>query len=165
MSLPNDTTIVPLSRGLVAIIDGADADRVLAHKWSAGWTGTRWYARRSIGTNGDYHHLYLHRFILDAPPGVRVDHENGDGLDCRRENLRFATVTQNAGNCGPRARSRSGYRGVGWSAKEGKWIAQIQFQGNKIRIGCFTDSVDAAREYNMWARILFGEFAHINVIE
>ena len=84
MSLPNDTTIVPLSRGLVAIIDGADADRVLAHKWSAGWTGTRWYARRSIGTNGDYHHLYLHRFILDAPPGVRVDHENGDGLDCRR---------------------------------------------------------------------------------
>lgn len=39
--------------------------------------------------------LYLHRFIVNAPIGQEVDHWNGNGLDCRRENLR---ITDRQGN-------------------------------------------------------------------
>lgn len=39
--------------------------------------------------------IYLHRFIVDAPKGKEVDHWDGNGLNCRRDNLR---VTDRQGN-------------------------------------------------------------------
>lgn len=40
--------------------------------------------------------LYLHRVIMGVTdPALMVDHENGNGLDCRRENMR---ITDNSGN-------------------------------------------------------------------
>ena len=52
----------------------------------------------------------LHRFVLDAGPGDLIDHKNGNGLDCRRENLREATTAQNAQNQRPRAVSMKASR-------------------------------------------------------
>lgn len=157
-----DCMIVSLTKGKVALIDVADAERVQQHTWSAAWTGQRWYARRGGGGRSNHRSIYLHRFLLNAPDDIHVDHENNDGLDCRQSNIRLATISQNGGNCGPRKGSRSGFRGVGWSTKEGKWIAQIQCQGRHQRIGCFTDPEEAARAYDAKAIELFGEFAHPN---
>lgn len=42
--------------------------------------------------------LFLHRFLMQAPKGMVVDHINGDGLDCRRMNLRIVTYAENAKN-------------------------------------------------------------------
>ena len=42
--------------------------------------------------------VLLHRFILEPPDGVDVDHKNLDGLDCRRKNMRLATSAQNNSN-------------------------------------------------------------------
>lgn len=43
--------------------------------------GERWRRSRRV------RRILLHRFLLDAPDNVRVYFHNGDGLDCRRENL------------------------------------------------------------------------------
>lgn len=62
------------------------------------------YAKRSTRAQGRAVSLYLHREIClrayGQPPSDRhvADHLNGDSLDCRRENLRWATLSQNAKN-------------------------------------------------------------------
>jgi hypothetical protein len=84
------------------LIDRDDLDRVLeaAHWGKAEPKPGLVYARGTMrGLAAPRGHrkpaLFLHRFILDAPPGSEVDHWNGNGLDCRRENLR---ITDQKGN-------------------------------------------------------------------
>jgi type IV secretory pathway VirD2 relaxase len=54
------------------------------------------YARATINRGGRYQYVYMHRLVMDAPPGHVVDHINGDTLDNRRENLRIITAQENS---------------------------------------------------------------------
>lgn len=59
------------------------------------------YAKRSHGRSGTmYLHVEIARraFGPRPEPGMVVDHLNGNSLDCRRENLRWATLSQNNKN-------------------------------------------------------------------
>ena len=90
-----------------ALIDDDDAERVARFDWRAVASGKTFYARaetQALGTNW----RLLHRYILDAQPGELVDHISGNGLDCRKVNLRKATPLQNARN---RHKTQS-YRGL-----------------------------------------------------
>ena len=101
--------------------------------------------------------LMLHRVILNAPPGVKVDHRNRNTLDNRRENLRLAT---NKGNCQNRSKMRnntSGFKGVSWD--KDKWRAVIHTDGKWIRLGRFEDPEIAAHAYDEAAQRFYGEFA------
>jgi hypothetical protein len=106
----------------------------------------------------------MHRVILDAQEGQIVDHKNGDRLDNRKENLRIANPSQNCWNSKLCTKNTSGYKGVTYVKKTGKWAAQIHLKNKKISLGSFESRHDAARMYNFWAIDLFGEFAKLNVI-
>jgi HNH endonuclease len=41
---------------------------------------------------------YLHRVILNAPKGLKVDHVDGNGLDNRKEKLVICTQAENLQN-------------------------------------------------------------------
>lgn len=57
------------------------------------------YAQRSFRVKNKRHGQTLHRFIMNIDDRkINVDHEDHDGLNCRRSNLRVATGTQNNGN-------------------------------------------------------------------
>lgn len=106
--------------------------------------------------------LYLHRLILGAKKGERVDHINGNGLDNRRENLRFATASGNGANSRTYRNNTSGYKGVHWEHRRGKWYANLTHQGKTIFIGRFDLPEDAARAYDAKAVEIHGEFARTN---
>ncbi len=98
-------TLVFLTQGKVAIIDNADAERVLGRRWRIDAYG---YAIAGCGKGT----TTLHRFLMGAQPGDEVDHINRTKLDNRRSNLRFVTHAQNCINAGLRNTNTSGFKGV-----------------------------------------------------
>lgn len=155
------TVRVPLSRGKYALIDAADADRVLAFKWHAtSPVRGKSYAARNIRLpDGRKTIQLLHRFLMDPPAGMEVDHKNGDGLDCTRQNMRIATRQQNCANMPKNCRNTSGYVGVTWDKAKRRWRAQIKVSGRMIALGRFDTALEAARARAAFARDVHGEFA------
>jgi len=99
---------------------------------------------------------------MEAGAGVKVDHQNRNGLDNQRHNLREATHAQNMQNKLPEKRNTSGYKGV-WP-HNGHWRSGIKVNGQRIHLGVFTDPIEAARAYDEAAIEHFGEFACTNDI-
>ncbi len=145
--------ILDLPGGYRAIIDDADAGLI---------SGRLWYARpRPTGCVyvATSRSLYMHRRIMQPPAGLVVDHINGDGLDCRRSNMRICTRAQN--NCNQRRRSKntSGCPGVAWVAGRSCWVVQIRTHGRTLHVGRY-DSLDEAKAARYAAEIKhFGAFA------
>lgn len=89
-----------------AIIDSEDWPWVQRHRWwRVGGQSGKWYAaRHGLGSRETRGNLFLHIEILNrylglAPePGMVGDHINGDSMDCRRRNLKWATKLENAKN-------------------------------------------------------------------
>jgi hypothetical protein len=154
---------VPLSRGFVALVDPADVDSVLQHKWSVHRERTKTYAVRNVRrADGSRTTQKLHTFLTGWP---FVDHINGDGLDNTRSNLRQATNAENLHNRGPQSNNTSGYKGVYWNKQAGKWHAQIRAHRKAHFLGHHDTAEAAARAYDEAAVRLHGEFAHLNFPE
>lgn len=158
--------VVPLTLGRAAIIDSADARTVGEHNWHLVPDSGREYARAHLSKDGNsYRKVRLHRFLWGQwamPETPHIDHVNGDGLDCRRINLRAATPQQNARNSKAHG-GRSGHKGVSWHPQHRKWYARIGINGRLVSLGLFDDPEVAAAVYQDAARKHFGEFAHGDV--
>jgi len=149
---------IPLISGGVAIIDDGDAEIVAPFRWTQaksrrGLT----YARSTCHRNG----VRMHRLILGAKLDEQVDHDNGNGLDNRRENIRIATPSKQAMNRRRKENAAGPYKGVTQHVG-GKWQAHIQKDGRLARIGLFSTAEEAARAYDRMARLVHGEYARIN---
>jgi hypothetical protein len=106
--------------GLVAFVDDDDYEFLTQWNWSAVSTQRRngGYAMRL--DNRTKTTFLMHRVILNAPDGMEVDHVNGNGLDNRRANLRFATRQQGQANRRIFKNSESGLKGVHFDKVTGK---------------------------------------------
>lgn len=154
---------VPLTQGLFALVDAEDAEAVLAHRWHAHRERTKLYALRAVYLGGGRKNqvsrrVGLHNFLTGWP---MVDHINGDGLDCRRANLRQATVAQNNLNKRIRSGSTSGYKGV-WIHPNGRARAYINIDERRRHLGYHGTPEAAAEAYDEAAREAFGEWACLN---
>ena len=94
-------------------------------------------------------------------PVIGLDHENCNRTDNRPTNLRVATSTQNAGNMPPPVNNKSGYKGVSWQQRAGKWQAHIKVAKRTTYLGLYDTPEDAARAYASAAHNHFGEFAQV----
>lgn len=153
---------IPLSRGLVAIIDERDLPLVCHIKWHATSSlRDTIYAANTRQREGRRKLTLMHRVIADAPDGMLVDHRDGNGLNNRRSNLRLCTNGENQRNM----RSRTGssrFKGVVWHSVRKYWQAGIQHEGRYHWVGQFSTEEEAGRAYDEAALRLFGEFARLN---
>lgn len=149
-------------KGLVTLVDDEDYEWLSQWNWNAlrATHADTWYVRRT-GPRPAQISIRMHRQILEAPPGIVVDHRNGDGLDNQRSNLRLATYAQNGFNRGPGKNNSSGVKGVSWHKRADKWTATINLNGKQLYLGLFDELEDAAQAYRCAAVELQGEFARI----
>jgi len=166
------------------IIDTEDWDKVKEYKWcikgdarytypyavtaidhpDGGWYYYTWQGKEKRQRRRTT--LRIHQIIMgESPKGLVVDHINHNGLDNRKDNLRFLSQQQNVYNSRSRKNSTSDYKGVSWSEERKRWRAQITSEGKHISIGRFTCEHEAALAYNKKAKELFGEYALLNEIE
>lgn len=124
------------------------------------------YSVRAIPRPGRGH-IQMHRVILERmvfPDLEECDHVNRAGLDNRRCNLRSVTRRQNCHNRGKRNDNTSGYIGVHWHTQSKQWHTYITVNGKRKYLGRFDDKREAARVYNLAARMYRGEFSVLNRI-
>jgi hypothetical protein len=104
----------------------------------------------------------MHRFLRHPPPGMVVDHINGNRLDNRAGNTRICTQQQNTFNSRPKGKS-SKFKGVCWDKSKRKWLVPICIDGKNSWTGRFDDEVEAARAYDRKAAEIFREYAFLNL--
>ncbi|HEY9705666.1 MAG TPA: HNH endonuclease signature motif containing protein [Allocoleopsis sp.] len=95
-----------------------------------------------------YHKGYFPKFI---------DHVNRDKTDCRIENLRECTLSQNMAN--RLNETKKSTKGFSWHKNHNKYISRIRVNNKLIHLGYFNCPLAAKLAYNIAADKSFGEFA------
>jgi hypothetical protein len=144
-----------LTRGMVALVDDDDFEKVNKYNWCICNAKYRIYAKSVVGD--------LHRFILNPPKGKVVDHINGNGLDNRKENLRICDPKENVRNARRGTDNKSGHNGIYWHKASKKWMARITVDYKDIYLGVFENIEDAIKSRREAEAKYFGEF--INLID
>lgn len=159
---------IPLTQGKVALVDDEDYDYLMQWKWKINNDGYAVAYTRDHLFPGHSRPIkiasLMHREIFKHPLNLIVDHIDGDRLNNTRVNLRICTQSENSKNrCVPK-NNKSGFKGVCWSKRSGKWVAQLTANGRVMHLGLFTCPTAAALVYNAAAIKHHGEFAKLNQI-
>ena len=99
----------------------------------------------NIKMNGGYilaHHVAFFLSFCRLPV-TEVDHEDGDGLNNKLENLREVTHAANMKNVRMGSRNSSGAVGVSFSKRDNTWESSICVDGRRIHLGSFKEKDQA----------------------
>lgn len=92
----------------------------------------------------------LHRVVMDAKDNdLVIDHIDHNKLDCRKQNLRVCSISQNAMNMIKPSRNTSGCKGVSYHKYSNTWRAFITKNKKQIYLGyykLFEDAVKARKD-------------------
>lgn len=142
-----------LTRGFYTVVDSADYDRLGGYTYRL----TTWgYVKRHLPSGKS---LSLHREIMGDPPGLVVDHINGNTLDNRRINLRVCTGEENSRNRKIDSRNKSGHIGLWWNQKKSRWDVFIGVDGKPKRLGSSKDKNVAIAIRKEGEKKYHGEFS------
>jgi HNH endonuclease len=157
---------IELTQGKFALVDDEDFEYLNQFKWFASKNPGKnfpdnFMARRNIPIGkGRQGAELMHRVIMKAQKGEKVDHWNFNELDNRRSNLRKCTQSQNCAN--KRVKSRELPRGVSYCKREQRYLAQIQVEKKNKHLGYFDDPALASAAYQRASRVYHGEFSILN---
>ncbi len=127
--------------------DAADVPMIkeLGKRWAPSWSESHKQYRAVARTeNGS---VLMHRWLMNAPAGMLVDHINHDTLDNRRSNLRLVTHSENEQNRrGATRKSKTGVRGVYKDSRRGTYYVEVKVNGVRHYAGGFLTLEEAERE-------------------
>ena len=133
-----------------SLIDLEDVNRVSQYKWCI---SHNYVLCRELNVR-------LHCFLMcNTNEELVVDHINRNTLDNRKENLRLATMQQNAMNRSVQPNNTSGIPGVSWRKDRNKWRAFITINGKQKALGLYENKEDAIAARKLAEEKYFGEFA------
>lgn len=141
-----EVTKVYDDRGNYALIDTEDLERIKPYYFSLADTGYFYTRRMSKGK------FLLHRFIMNCPKGLQVDHINHNPVDNRKCNLRICTDGENKMN--------NKGRGYFFSKDRNKWRVVLHKNYKKYHFGQYNTEDEAKQAALKAKQELFGEFAY-----
>ncbi len=104
-------------------------------------------------------HILAWLYVYGSLPSGFLDHINTVKTDNRISNLRIATNSENQANKKKSIKNTSGFKGVTWNKKCGKWQASIKVMGRNLYLGLFDEAAVAHQAYAEAANRHFGQFA------
>jgi len=99
---------------------------------------------------------YMHHGI--DPRNNYIDHEDGNGLNNKIDNLRLATHSDNCRNRSMNENNTSGVTGVTWNKQAQKWRGSIMIDYKSIGLGYHSNIQDAMQARKEAEKKYFGEF-------
>jgi hypothetical protein len=158
---------IELSKGYRAIVDDEDFESLDQYYWYAKKDRVTVYAcgtlsrkpsnvgeitagrRRPKGHGSIGKMITLHRFLLNAPDGIEVDHINRNGLDNRRSNLRLASRSENLQNRRRFKNNKIGHKAIHFENKTGRYVVKISVSYDTLE--------EALRERDKIFRFVYGD--------
>ena len=158
---------IPLTRGKYALVDNEDFEYLNQWKWHTTKLG---YAIRTdskgiVGGKPKNSVVYMHRVIMDTPKGFVTDHINSNKLDNRKKNLQVCKQGMNVAKKSNQSNNTSGYRGVTFNKRKGKWMARFTLGNKTWFLGYHLNPEYAAKLYDKTASRELGRFAVLNFKE
>ncbi len=129
-------------------IDAEDYPKVSKYKWRT---------LKGYASYGSKIH-YLHRLIMNAPPGQEIGHINQDPTDNRKSNLRIASSTLQKLN--RKSTTKDIPVGVKCHSKSGKWYANIRIQYKLYCSPCYKSKEEAAFARYILEQLFLKEYIH-----
>lgn len=152
-----------VAAGRIALVDAADYELIGPYRWTVhegqrpGRTHGPYAVAKFTDAAGARRAVYMHKLLTGW---LRTDHEDHDGLNNQRSNLRPATRSQNLGNQRIRSGGSSPFKGVSGFGR--RWTAEIKVNGDRRALGTFRSQEDAALAYDAAALAAWREFAYPN---
>ena len=155
---------IKLSQGQFALVDDEDYEKLKGFNWYALRVPHRFYVACNIKKGKKRTTMRMHRFLLNPPKGIEVDHKDHNGLNNQRANIRLCTKSQNMMNVRyGQKNAASIFKGVVVSGRKKRpWAAKICLNGKGVRLGNYATEKEAAMAYDVKAKELFGEYAYLN---
>lgn len=173
--------LIPLTgkhgTGKFAIVDDEDADRVNLHMWclnKKGYVvtsiviGRRDISKPRTKKNRITKSISLHRYVMNAPKGTKLDHADHNKQNCQKYNLRYVTDQQNAANVlkSNTKEYTSKYKGVCYEEERSylntPWQVYLQVNHKNMRLGHTSTEEEGAYIYDIYSLKLNKEFAWTN---
>jgi hypothetical protein len=147
--------LIDLTKGFWAIVSEHRYEELKKKFWKAVKNRSGKYY---VTSNEKGKTVYMHHLICACEPGKQRDHENGNTLDNRDENVRQSTKTQNNCNVGLTRQNTSGLKGA--RRDHGGWRSDIRVDGKLKFLGYFKTKEEAHEAYCKAAVLYHGEFAN-----
>ena len=109
------------------------------------------------------HRIIFALYSQRDPWPLEVDHIDRCATNNHPDNLRVATRNENARNRSVQSNNRSGYRGVTFCKRTGKWMAQIGHNGKCLFLGRFTNAEEAADARSKKEKEIHAEFSPMHM--
>lgn len=133
-------------------IDLKITDKVATYKW---YVSNGYVRNNTVG--------FLHRFIVDCPDDMVVDHIDGNPFNNRECNLRICTQADNMKNQKKQKGDNSSqYKGVSYCKDRDKWVVRICINNKDKHIGYFDSELEASIEADKAYITYYGIYAKLN---
>lgn len=128
------------------LIDLEDVEKVKNLFWNIRYDKRHPKCLPYVESHKNNKRIHLHRYIMNCPNNMVVDHINGNNLDNRKNNLRICKQNINL-------RNLHSAKNIYYNKRDAVYIVSFSING-KVKYICYTRDYKEAEKYALWGREL-----------